>query len=214
MEESSFEPVFGLLYDRLTKGYTRVMGTSGEKLLGGWNRVDDWVMKLFEVEFEMRRRMAASLLDRPFGSMRTKEPVRKGAYSEIAAIAYARWNKPSIEPEALKALYARYISNFHEDNRPIDQFVDEELPSKPFERLLIVTPSAMYSGHSGMVERYRFADHQKEILTLSVPSIARSMRNGLSERHPTSGELSDLFDDERGPSFLVRSCERARSLSR
>ena len=212
MEEHEFEPFLEPLYDRLTRGYIRIKDTSREELPGGWCNIDEWVMRLFDLERDIRQRYGAQQLDRPLGSMKTKESLRKGAYSEVAAIAYARWKKRSIQPEVLQALYTAYNSEHFAV--PFDEFLDERAPRMPYERLLIVTPTAIYSGYSAEVERCRFVDGARSTISPTAASIARSMRQGLSERRPTGRELSDLFEGEQGPPFLIGSRERARSLSR
>lgn len=204
-----FTPLFEPLYDRLTQGYIEV--NSDRELVGGLTNAEDWVNKLFMVEGGLRHIMRKGILDRPEGSMRKKEPVRKGAYADHAAIAYARWMKPSINRD-LESLQEEYESGYYGGS--FEDFLASRHPRKPYERLVIVTPSALYSGYSGMLERFRFADHERTLVTPSVVSIARSMHRGLSERRFLGTELSDLFDGDEGPTFLVGSRERARSLVR
>ena len=107
-------------------------------------------------------------------------------------------------------LLIEYNRDFADES--FDEFLDTRAPRVPYERLVVVTPAAIYSGHSGVVQRYRFENDSFTISTAAISALGRSIRSDVNERNRVPKELANEFGGE-GPLFL-KSSERERSPSR
>ena len=174
-----------------------------------------WVAEFFTREDRYRASIDTSLIDRPVGAQRKKNPKRRGAHSDAVAIAYARWDRPSIPIDEITREAVGTLSYQENFNR----WTSERYPISSFERLSILTPRSLYSFHSGIVEVFDFADERRSVNLVDLIGLSTKIRGESEMESLVPAVFTKLYaePDERTwtkPFILYGSSVRVRSPSR